>query len=92
MARSGRHAGRLNIRFHRWPDSRAGDRRPHREPVCARATTVATRRGMAVSRDAGRVRTAISMSGGVGGLEAEKGFLHHGSAPAGRGEGPGPVE
>ena len=53
------------------------------------ATTVATRRGMAVSRDAGRVRTAISMSGGVS-LEAEKGFLHHGSAPAGRGEGPGP--
>ena len=28
--------------------------------------------------------------GRVGGLEAEKGFLHHGSAPASRGEGPGP--
>jgi len=26
MARSGRRAGRLNIRFPRWPDSRAGDR------------------------------------------------------------------
>ena len=65
-------------------------RRPHREPVCARAMTIATRRGMAVCRDAGAVRTAISMSGGVGGLEAEKGFVHHGGAPAGRGEGPGP--
>ena len=43
------------------------------------AMTVATRWGMAVSRDAGRVRAVISMSGGVGGLEAEKGFLYHGT-------------